>query len=265
MPDGMWACSTLRNGFAVFLVLGAANLGCHVFTPGLSPRDAAGIAGADGASTASTVLPDEDVPPIVVVEPLVGAASVVGCADGSREGFRDLATWPSIAGCAGGWLKQGLASSEAPPTPCGNVAGNSSLAPDGILCDSDGGCVECGVADLCAPSWRPCLDGKEVLDRARAGCENILPPGERGFFLAMTGASADGVCAQREHNDLHGCGNLGTPENGHCPPFTRRMGFADCERTEGVWRCGTSAQYLDEVGVVTKPKPDLGGVLCCKD
>jgi hypothetical protein len=264
-PDGVWACSTIRNGFAIFLFLGGATLGCHVFSPGLSRQDASRFSGPDSASTVSPTLPGEDVSPISVQEPLIGPASVVGCADGSREGFRDLATWPSIAGCAGGWQNAGLPVSGAPPRPCGGIAGNSSRAPDGLLCGSDGACVECGVADLCAPLWRPCVDGKEVMNRARAGCENILPPGEPGFFLAMAGASADGVCAPGEHNDLHGCGNLGTPESGQCPPFTRRMGFADCERTEGVWKCGTSAQYLDEVGVVTKPKPDLGGVLCCKD
>jgi hypothetical protein len=121
------------------------------------------------------------------------------------------------------------------------------------------------VADLCAPSWHPCIDGKEVIDRSSTGCEDILPPGEQGFFVAMAGASADGVCAPSQRNDLHGCGNVGLPESDHCPPFTRRMGFADCEATGGVWKCGSSAQNLDEADVVIKPHPELGGILCCKD
>lgn len=265
-PVVMGAGATLRKELAVVLVLGATALGCHVFSPGLSSRQSSQRVSPDGSSPGPDSPLNEDVLPTETPEPLSGRDVTVGCSDGTREGFRNLERWPEIAGCAGGWQKMGLPVSGDPPRPCGGIAGDRSRNPEGLQCPLiSHGCVECGVADLCARSWHPCIDGKEVLDRSPTGCEDILPPGEQGFFVAMAGASADGVCAPRQRNDLHGCGNVGLPESDQCPPFTRRMGFADCESTGGVWRCGASAQNLDEADVVTKPRPELGGVLCCKD
>ncbi len=206
----------------------------------------------------------EDAQALQAPEPLYGPAWIVGCSDGSREGFRDLAAWPSIAGCAGAWRVPGLSTSIPPSRPCSGESGNTSANPYGFRCFSSGTCTACSAGDLCATGWRPCLSGKEVSERSRTGCEQILSPGERGLFIAMAGASADGVCDRDERNDLHGCGNVGSPESDQCSPFIRRMGFADCESTGGVWQCGTSAQRVGEANVATKPGPELGGVLCCK-
>jgi hypothetical protein len=246
------ACSATRR--AALLVLGVAPLGCHVFSPGLSPGDASGYSGPD-ASVSVPDLPLAEDALTETIGPVHGLPSNVGCSDGTREGFRDLTVWPSIAGCAGGWQKPGLSISGTPSKPCSGIAGNDSPNPDGI---------GCGVADLCAPLWHPC-EAKDFASRSRSGCENILPPGEKGFFVAKAGASAEGACDLEQDNDLHGCGNLGVPESSLCPPFTRRMGFADCESTNGVWNCGDSKQNTHEAKLVTKPSPDLGGVLCCKD
>jgi hypothetical protein len=263
---GIGARSVLPKGTAGLLILGAV-LGCHVFSPGLSPRDASGTGSPDTTLPIPESPPGEDVSPTGTPEPLTGPAVLVGCSDGTREGFRDLTLWPAIAGCAGGWQKMGLPTSALSTKPCSGEAGNNSLNPNGLRCLSSGPCTECSVTDLCARGWRPCLNGNEVMARSPTGCENILPPGERGLFIAMEGASAEGVCAPRsgQHNDLHGCGNLGSPESGQCPPFIRRLGFADCENTGGVWQCGSSAQRVGETEVVTKPSSDLGGVLCCKE
>jgi hypothetical protein len=252
---------------AALLALGATTLGCHVFSPGLSSRQHSGQvspdSGAPGPDLRSSE--DEDAQATETEGSLAGLASTVGCSDGTREGFRDFNRWPSIAGCAGGWQKLGLPVTGALATPCAGIAGNSSPSPDGLQCSPNDACVECGVADLCAPSWRPCMSGQEVIERSRTGCEDILPPGEKGLFIAMLGASMNGVCEANEHNDLHGCGNLGSPENDQCPPFTRRMGFADCDNTNGVWKCGGPTQNTREADVVIKTRPDLGGILCCKN
>jgi len=40
--------------------------------------------------------------------PAIGDPNTVGCSDGTREGFHDMANWPNIAGCAGGWTSSGL-------------------------------------------------------------------------------------------------------------------------------------------------------------
>jgi hypothetical protein len=91
--------------------------------------------------------------------------------------------------------------------------------------------------------------------------------GEPRFFLVATGATSTGICTsdRATTNDLHGCGGLGQPESGDCPPLGRRMGFADCLATAKVWSCGTASQSTEEAAVVTKSGPSLGGVLCCKD
>jgi hypothetical protein len=76
-----------------------------------------------------------------------------------------------------------------------------------------------------------------------------------------------GICSSDPlaSNDLHGCGGLGQPETQGCAPLSRRMGFADCLATHGVWNCGSQDDSLQESKVVTKPGTALGGVLCCKD
>lgn len=260
------AGASLRKTLAAVLLLGATTLGCHVFSPGLSTQRSSQRVSPDGSSPGPDSSLSEDALLTEPQGPVSGLAVKVGCSDGTREGFRNLEQWPDIAGCAGGWQKLGLPVSGNPPRPCGRMAGDSSSNPEGLQCSAlSDACVECGVADLCAPFWHPCIDGREVMNLSPTGCEDILPPGEQGFFVAMVGASADGVCAPGERNDLHGCGNLGLPESDRCPPFSRRMGFADCENTGGIWKCGSSSQNLDEADLVIKPRPDQGGVLCCKD
>jgi hypothetical protein len=97
-------------------------------------------------------------------------------------------------------------------------------------------------------------------------CAGLLLPGEQAFFVVMTGASFQGVCYPDPllANDLHGCGSIGQPETGGCPPLDRRMDFAACAAT-GVWSCGDASDSLLEAGLVTKLDSSLGGVLCCKD
>jgi hypothetical protein len=241
--------------------MGAAWMGCHVFSPGLSPRDASRPLNPDGPSPGLESPSPEDALPADTQEALYGLTSKVGCSDGTREGFRVLSRWPSIAGCAGGWQKPGLTT----PRSCAGEVGNSSPNSNGVRCPASGPCVDCSATDLCAEGWHLCKDGQDVLDHSDTGCENILAPGERGIFIAMTGASTDGVCEKDKQNDLHGCGNLGSPESDQCPPFIRRMGYADCDNTGGVWQCGPSALRLNETKNVTKSNSDLGGVLCCKD
>ena len=194
---------------------------------------------------------------------MFGAPPIVGCSDGTREGFRDLKNWPNIAGCAGGWRRAGLLDASAREPQCLRVAGNDSRNPEG---------VGCSPADLCAPSWHACLNGPDVASSSpTGGCESIVSPGEEAFFVVMTGASPEGVCypdsSLANANDLHGCGSIGLigqPESGGCPPLDLRMSFADCAATAGVWDCGPAADSLVEAAVVVKLDSSLGGVLCCK-
>jgi hypothetical protein len=244
----------LRLGLVRALAIAAAVLvlpGCRVLSSGLAPSDptaspadarAAALDGAEG-------VPDAGEPP--------GVAGA-GCSDGTREGFRDSAHWPDIAGCAGAFEQAGVVGTPDLPPACNLGSGDSSANPLG---------TRCGAADLCAPHWHVCRNGGDVAKHSPTGCEGCVSPGEPRFFLVASGASSFGVCSPepREANDLHGCGGLGQPESAGCAPLTRRMGFADCLATDGIWSCGSDVDSLREAVVVTKARPARGGVLCCRD
>jgi hypothetical protein len=261
----------------LLLPLATALLGCRVFSAGLGTDGTA--AGAVGTGPSDSGGEDKE-PPVdglggwasdsgahrgeagepADVAPVIGLPSIIGCSDGTREGFRDSQNWPNIAGCAGGWKVPGLLSTTSRNPNCDRVAGNDSPNSAG---------AGCSAADLCALTWHACLDGPDVASHSpTGGCESIVSPGDEAIFLVMAGASPQGVCYPDSSavNDLHGCGSMsiGQPESAGCPPLTRRMGFADCTAT-GVWQCGSEEESLDEAEVVTKLNSSKGGVLCCKD
>ena len=260
-----------NSGFGLRLALvrvlaflaASALVGCRVLTSGLPGSDAtapdrdAAVAGKDVAAIGL----DGPVPAVDagVPEGISGAPVLVGCSDGTREGFRNLSVWPNIAGCSGAFDQMGVVGTPDLPATCELQAGNSSPIPVG---------AGCSAADLCAPHWHVCRDGSDVARSSPTGdCEGCVGAGERRFFLVASGASPIGICSpdSRESNDLHGCGDLGEPESDGCAPLARRMGFADCLATNGVWSCGNDLDSLREAAVVTKPGPSLGGVLCCRD
>jgi hypothetical protein len=241
------------------LVVVALLTGCRVLTTGLEPGPVTSRPDA-GDDDAGAPRPDA-IPPgwdVAAAPGLTGTAFVVGCSDGSREGFRDLERWPSIAGCAGAFTRAGLVGSPEPRPSCGLQAGDTGREPSG---------TGCSAADLCAEHWHVCQGPAEVGLRSPSGCEGCTVAGEPRFFAVAGGASAMGICSpdREAANDLHGCGGYGQPESPGCAPLTRRMGFADCLTTNGVWSCGGAADSTREAAIVTKPAIDLGGVLCCRD
>ncbi len=252
---------TVRALASIFVAL--ALTACRVLTSGLPGPGATGtghdagpgpdaipMAGPDGAAP----MVDAGEPPGVVGRPLV-----VGCSDGTREGFRDLANWPDIAGCSGAFDQPGVIGAPDLLPTCDRRAGDSGANRQG---------QGCTAADLCAEQWHMCRDGGDVASHSPTGdCESCVPAGEPRFFLVAAGASSMGICSPdaRAANDLHGCGGLGQPESDGCAPLTRRMGFADCLATQGVWACGGDFDSLQEARVVTKRGITLGGALCCKD
>ena len=244
------------------LVVAACVPGCRVLTSGLSPArttaspdttpgpDATPSAGLD----ATTPALDAGEPPGIARSPLLA-----GCSDGTREGFRDFGNWPDIAGCAGAFAVPGVLGAPTLLPACELQAGDSSANPSG---------AGCNAADLCAEHWHLCRSAADVAAHSPTGdCESCVPAGEPRFFLVGAGASAMGICSPdpAAANDLHGCGGFGRPESAGCAPLARRLGFADCQATLGVWACGDTSDSLREAAVVTKPGIALGGVLCCRD
>ena len=253
-----------RIGFRLAGVRGVTLALALLLLPACRPRDG-GLA-QDGASLApgdvavEAVAPDDAVGGTVASEPpgVIAAPDIAGCSDGSREGFRNVEIWPNIAGCAGAFDQPGIIGEMANRRTCNSLAGDTNSNVLGI---------QCSAADLCAPSWHPCRSGADVAVHSPSGdCESCVPAGEQRFFIAAVAASSMGVCSPdpQASNDLHGCGGLGEPEDATCSPLSRRMGFADCLGTLGVWSCGGQADSMQEARLVRKTATTLGGVLCCR-
>lgn len=210
-------------------------------------------------------------------EPAAGcvffAADCGGCADGSRDAFRDRARFPRIAGCAGGFVNAGL-SRESSPT-CGRAAGDDGPNPSG---------TGCSATDLCAPGWHVCRSASDVASHSPNGCEGARDAEGESFFATRQtgpgcghcatgsdttcdGASCRSGCAQttRTSNDIFGCGTLGgASQASSCAPLDR---FSNnlCSALAPPWRCDGDPNGLFESDLVVKPGPERGGVLCCAD
>ncbi len=246
--------------------------GQYLFT--LTVVDSKGTAGCAPAQVVVLALPS---PPI---------APSIGCADGAREGFVDVATYPQIAACSGAWAQPGLTPDGVAPT-CGRAGGDDGAKPEGAGCSS---------ADLCAEGWHVCKTWKEVAQKSPTGCAGATPPDAKpkSLLFALRQPSKTGsVCGEwgDGFNDVFGCGNLGTglgADKG-CGPLDRviastqpdKCGFNEAEPPLGPWECkGGPGSDLLEGQTVTKKacagkscsydgvplgSADKGGVLCCHD
>jgi hypothetical protein len=176
----------------------------------------------------------------------------VGCSDGTREGFKDLATHPKLAACAGAWSVAGLVTTTSPA--CGRVSGNDSANPKG---------TGCNVADLCQPGWHVCKSAVEVKDRSgTTGCAGATTAGQNAFFVVRQSGSGGAMCGEGT-NDLFGCGDVGAaPDPATCAPLDR---FSNelCSALPATWSCGTNG--TDEANGITKTASENGGVLCCRE
>ena len=231
-----------------------------------------------------------------------GAASKVerdsiGCSDGVREGFVDVAAYPNIAGCGGGWSIPGVmlqnpgTAPECPSVPtfdtatpaCKRRAGNDGPNPNG---------VGCNVADLCAEGWHVCLGAKDVAGRSPNGCESATRADDPPLFFAsrqssngcrtcatgtLTGLDCDSMactsgCAQSgsTSNDVFGCGNFGDSDGLRgpfvdCGPLDRTT-YNECIALAGSnWSCTDDDSGSCEAFVIVHVGADHGGVLCCHD
>src|SRR5689334_2731151 len=136
----------------------------------------------------------------ILVLPLAAYALDIGCSDGKREGFTDLATYPDIAGCGGGWTVPGIspfAPKSAPACPelspddtgapaCNRRAGDDSRNPEG---------TDCNAADLCATGWHVCFDAEEVASLAGDCSGAAAADGPPQLFLTRQSSTGCGQCA----------------------------------------------------------------------
>ncbi len=68
----------------------------------------------------------------------------VGCADGNREGFKNIEQFKHIAGCAGGFANEGILPQHRYRDEACKGMGNDSNNPNG---------EGCGVRNICAKGW----------------------------------------------------------------------------------------------------------------
>jgi hypothetical protein len=176
-----------------------------------------------------------------------------GCSDGTREGFIDLAAFPSIAGCSGAWTLGGV--KEVVDPACERAAGNEGSNFRG---------TGCNVADLCAPGWGVCKDKVAVAASSSAtACADVTTAPDMFFATGQSGSGGSG-CDVSGVNDIFGCGTMGLLAAPSCLPLLR-TGQNDCFELRshpGGWTCSSP----DEAKNVTKSDPLFGGgVLCCRD
>lgn len=187
---------------------------------------------------------------VAFVEGDKGDPKVVGCADGQREGFADLAAHPRVAGCVGLW--EGSKNLRDKPTgkPCGD--------------DLEGS--KCGVpADVCAEGWHVCLhEGKsdDLRDRVEAdACENGSGPGR--FNAAASHSPNDEIdpCPRINKNTMLPCMLNGLGAEPVCCGGDCKAG--KCK--DGVWKGKTLISRGTTEGCGSVSSERNGGVLCCFD
>lgn len=174
-----------------------------------------------------------------------------GCADGIREGFLDLAEFPRVAACAGGWDIPGVVPAPAPA--CSRVAGNDSTNPNGTGCSAE---------DLCAEGWHLCASVAE-LSAALPSC-NLLTTADAFFIAGVSGPGGRACSSDGRSNDIFGCGTIGRDmvDAATCGPLNR-YDSGPCTPLGSPWNCGTSSSGF-EANIVFKPGSSRGGVLCCR-
>ncbi len=143
---------------------------------------------------------------------------IVGCSDGTREGFLDLLKFNNLAACSGAWTVKGIHHNEGPS--CGRKSGNTGENQTGNGCN---------VEDLCAEGWHVCLGRGDVATRSEYGCNGILDGMNQNLpYLFITRTSSTGnlncdpdtVGVPLNMNDIFGCGNFGCFASGSkCDPL----------------------------------------------
>ena len=178
----------------------------------------------DGAADASTGLPDAP------------SISPLGCADGTREGFKSVDKYPNLCGVRG-------------------VAGKfpASVSAETMTLSATG--ARATTAPI-SPAW-PALRwpisapraGTSASRRARFStntqdCKDALTPSAQPMFFATRQRGPMLTCDpmnQTGTNNIYGCGNFGTPVMAACTPFTRMLRDADC-RANPPWMCALTAR-----------------------
>jgi hypothetical protein len=209
------------------------------------------LAGCDGVFGLESVHAPVDAPPDVMLD---GApASVIGCADGTREAFTDIMTYPYIAGCDGAWSTAGVINPPVAGAACA-TSGNSGGDGNG-----------CTIANLCAPGWSVCANQTAVQERTTGdGCNVVTFPLD-SFYATKISGDGGRICNGLGTNDVFGCGTAGQGADSSCYPISKWSGDLCSLLTAsgGGWACGND-QFSEAINVTKSDPTSGGGALCCK-
>lgn len=179
--------------------------------------------------------------------PSGGDPAVVGCADGQREGFADIAKFPTIAGCLGTWegdmtLRKGPVAKR-----CGD---------DLEACDSP--------SSVCSVGWHVCArdgDFHDLTDRVDAkACNEGAGPGR--FNAGISHVKKKKECAPVPTDTTrYPCLKDGYGAEPVCCGLDCR--FGQCR--DSVWEKQTRISVGKAQGCGALASDRNGGVLCCKD
>lgn len=280
---------SIRSAF--FLML-TASCGARSELLEAAAVDAAVDVGRDATLDASVDVPD--VAPDVTRDVGVDApAAMLGCADGTREGFVDMTMFPDIAGCSGGFQIPGVMPFDpgtAPACPtlatydtldpaCNHTAGNDGPNPTGVGCD---------VEDLCAIGWHVCTSANDIINCSPEGCAGATttsdPPlfftsrqSSNGCVECATGTRVASDCDSKScttgceetastSNDVFGCGNFGAQQTfTGCGPLDRFSGNLCTGLAGSSWSCQDDGSGYCEAYAIVHTDASYGGALCCID
>jgi len=200
--------------------------GCDGPDPGVCEPEAVGTPCSDGGSCDGA-----------------GRCVTPGCADGTREGFEDAASFPTIASCAGDWPGRQSLRSPRSGEACGDDLGDCATP-----------------ADLCAPGWHVCMvqgNAEDLHGRVSdVVCDSELA-GEGVFVAASSHCSVRDACGYHEPLPCWG--------RGYCSEAVccgTGCGLGGC--TDAVWE-GTTSIAPDINRGCGRAGNNVHGVLCCMD
>ncbi len=210
------------------------------------------------------------------------AANLIGCADGTREGFVDAVEFPAIAGCAASW--DGTPSLRAPGTggSCGYSVDAAGTRTSEAKCQAP--------RDACATGWHICGEttlgewlesgGRRGLgDLSESDCADAgdATATDRRFAIANSHAKPnDTTCEYVTRNEAALCTDVFFGSQPICCGLAC-TDFAGCFQAVPGWTytatlatndgstdasCRTSRDLsLGSMGVV----PLIAGVQCCRN
>ncbi len=210
------------------------------------------------------------------------AANLIGCADGTREGFVDAIEFPAIAGCAASW--DGTPSLRAPGTGarCGYSVDATGTRTNETKC--------LAPRDACAAGWHFCGEttvgdwlesgGRRGLgDLSESDCANAgdATATDRRFAIANSHAKPDTtICEYVTRNQASLCTDVFFGSQPVCCGLACPS-LAQCSQAVPGWT-NTPTMATNEVTVATSCQasrdlsldsviatPLIAGVQCCRN